>query len=59
MPVSIRKKKGKKTRYTVRTPGGVKAKGTTKAKAKAQKRLLKAIDEDPDFVPRKRKKSGG
>lgn len=28
----------------VRTPGGVKAKGTTPAKAKAQERLLNAID---------------
>jgi hypothetical protein len=41
MPVKI-KKKGKK--YTVSTPNGVKAKGTTKAKAKAQERLLNAVE---------------
>jgi ribosomal protein S6E (S10) len=41
MPVSIQKK-GK--RYSVKTPGGVKAKGTTLEKAKAQERLLNAID---------------
>ena len=42
MPVTIRKKKGGK--YTVSTPGGVKAKGTTKAKAMKQKRLLNAVE---------------
>jgi hypothetical protein len=41
MPVKI-KKKGKK--YTVSTPNSVKAKGTTKAKAKAQERLLNAVE---------------
>jgi len=41
MPVRL-KKVGKK--YRVSTPNGVKAKGTTKAKAKAQARLLNAID---------------
>jgi hypothetical protein len=41
MPVKIRKK-GK--RYQVSTPGGVKAKGTTKEKAEAQERLLNAVD---------------
>lgn len=51
MPVSIKKTDGK---FQVRTPGGVKAKGTTKKKAKAQERLLNAIDHG--FVPRKRKK---
>jgi hypothetical protein len=40
MPVTI-KKKGKK--YKVSTPKGVKAKGTTKEKAKKQKRLLNAV----------------
>ncbi|GAI05548.1 unnamed protein product [marine sediment metagenome] len=40
MPVSIKKVDG----YRVSTPGGVKAKSTTKAKAKRQKRLLHAID---------------
>lgn len=41
MPAKIKKKGGK---FEVRTPGGVKAKGTTKDKAKAQQRLLNAID---------------
>jgi len=42
VPVSIRKTgKGK---YAVSTPGGTKAKGTTKAKAEAQKRLLNAVE---------------
>lgn len=41
MPVTIRKKGSK---YEVRTPQGVKAKGTTKAKAEAQQRLLKGIE---------------
>jgi hypothetical protein len=41
MPVKIRKnKKG----YSVRTPKGIKAKNTTKKKAEAQARLLRAID---------------
>lgn len=50
MPVSVSKTDGK---YQVRTPSGVKAKGTTKAKAKAQQRLLNAIEHDPDFVLRR------
>lgn len=49
MPVTIEKKDG----YEVRTPHGVKAKKTTKKKAKAQQRLLNAIEHNPDFVPRK------
>ena len=40
MPVTIFKKKG--GGYTVRTPSGIKAKGTTKAKAEAQKRIINA-----------------
>lgn len=41
MPVKIRKtKKGK---HRVSTPGGVKAKGTTKAKAKRQANLLRGV----------------
>ena len=40
MPVSIKKVNG----YRVSTPGGVKAKSTTKKKAKAQKRLLNAVE---------------
>ena len=42
MPVKTKKTKGGK--YRVETPGGVKAKGTSKKKAEAQKRLLNAID---------------
>lgn len=56
MPVKVRK--NKKGGYTVSTPGGTKAKNTTKAKAKAQQRLLNAIEHNPDFKPRKRKKKG-
>lgn len=41
MPVTIRKVHGK---YRVSTPHGTKAKGTTKAKAKRQMRLLNAIE---------------
>ncbi len=50
MPVKIKKVDG----YQVRTPGGVKAKHTTKAKAEAQGRLLRGIGHG--MVPRKRKK---
>ncbi len=53
MPVKITKTDGK---HRVSTPGGVKAKGTTKAKAEAQRRLLNAIEHNPNFVPRKSKK---
>jgi hypothetical protein len=53
MPVSVTKKKDGK--YEVKTPGGVKAKGTTKAKAEKQERLLNAIEHDPDFKPKKKK----
>ena len=42
MPVRMRKKKS--GGYSVSTPGGVKAKDTTKAKAMAQKRLLNAVE---------------
>lgn len=52
MPARIRKKaKG----YEVRTPSGVKAKGTTLAKAKRQQRLLDAIEHNPEFKPQKRR----
>ncbi len=42
MPVKLTKTKGGKVR--VSTPNGVKAKATTAAKAKAQQRLLNAIE---------------
>ena len=53
MPVKISKTKGGK--YSVRTPGGVKAKGTTKEKAVKQERLLNAIEHNPNFTPRNKK----
>lgn len=40
MPVQIKKKDG----YEVKTPGGVKAKGTTYQKAQAQASLLRGIE---------------
>lgn len=50
MPVKITKtKKG----YRVRTPGGIKSKATTKAKARRQARLLMAIKHG--WKPSKRK----
>lgn len=57
MPVTMRTLKSGKVQ--VRTPGGVKAKGTTKANAKAQARLLNAVEHG--FKPtgaRKRPKEG-
>ena len=54
MPVKVRKKKGK---YRVSTPGGVKAKGTTKAKAKAQERLLNAVEHGWKPTGKKAKKN--
>lgn len=42
MPVKI--KKVGKGKYRVSTPGGVKAKSTSLAKAKSQERLLNAVD---------------
>jgi hypothetical protein len=53
MPVKISKTaKG----YKVSTPNGTKAKGTTLQKAKAQERLLNAIEHGwkPTTVPKKR-----
>lgn len=40
-PVKVTRVKGK---YQVRTPGGVKAKGTSKAKAQAQANLLRGVE---------------
>ncbi len=58
MPVKMRKiSRGKnKGKIRVSTPGGVKAKATTKAKAKRQKRLLLAIDHGFKPTGKKRKK---
>jgi hypothetical protein len=52
MPVKI-SRKGKGKCYTVRTPGSVKAKCTTKGKAERQKRLLNAVEHG--FVPTRNK----
>jgi len=54
MPTKVTKTKGGK--YRVKTPNAVHAKGTTKAKAKAQQRLLDAIDHG--WTPTKSKKKG-
>lgn len=55
MPVKKRKLKGGKIR--VSTPGGVKAKATTPAKAAAQERLLNAVEHGwkPTGKPAKKK----
>jgi hypothetical protein len=42
MPIKVERVGGGKVR--VSTPGGVKAKGTTMEKAKAQERLLNAVE---------------
>lgn len=42
MPVKVRKTS--KGRYRVSTPHGTKARGTTKAKAQRQARLLRAVE---------------
>lgn len=55
MPVKIKKVKGG---YRVSTPSGTKAKKTTKKKAKAQERLLNAVEHSdwkPTGLPAKRK----
>ena len=51
MPVKITKVKGG---YRVSTPGGTKAKRTTRAKAGKQKRLLDAIEHG--FKPIRKKR---
>jgi hypothetical protein len=48
MPVKLEKEKGGKIR--VSTPGGVKSKGTTMAKAKRQRNLINAV-EHSDWRP--------
>jgi hypothetical protein len=55
MPVTKKKLPSGKVKVT--TPGGVKSKGTTPAKAAAQERLLNAIEHNPDFIPKKKKKA--
>jgi hypothetical protein len=52
MPEKITKVKGG---FRVSTPGGVKAKSTTKANAVKQVKLLRAIEHNPNFKPKKNK----
>jgi len=54
MPVKITKT-GKGT-YRVSTPNQVHAKSTTLAKAKAQERILNAIEHNPNWRPTGKKK---
>jgi hypothetical protein len=54
MPYTTRKVGHGKVR--VSSPHGVKAKATTPEKAAAQERLLRAIEHNPTFKPRNRKK---
>ena len=55
MPVKITKTDHK---YRVSTPGGTKAKGTTKAKAKRQANLLRGVEHGwkPTGKPARKKK---
>ncbi len=53
MPVKVKKVKGG---YRVSTPHGVKAKKTTKSKAKKQKRLLNAVEHGWKPTGKKSKK---
>ena len=55
MPYQIRKTKGSK--YRVTGPSGTHAKGTTKKKAVAQKRLLQAVEHG--FKPTGKSKKKG
>ena len=41
--------------YKVSSPSSIYAKGTTKTKAEKQRRLLNAIEHNPNFKPRKKK----
>ena len=43
----------KSGKYRVTSPHGVKSKGSTKANADAQLRLLRALEHNPSFKPRK------
>ena len=52
MPVKIKKVNG----YRVSTPGGVKAKHTTKSKAKKQERLLNAVEHSWKPTGKKKRK---
>ena len=49
MPVKIEKVNG----FQVSTPGGVKAKNTTKKKAQAQKRIIEAAESNNQQLARR------
>ena len=51
MPARVTKRGNK---FQVKTPGGVKAKGTSKKQADSQARLLNALEHNPHFNPRGR-----
>lgn len=51
----VKKKKLASGKVQVSTPHGIKSYGTTPAKARAQERLLNAIEHNPDFKPRSKK----
>jgi hypothetical protein len=53
MPAEINKDPGRKGKYTVSTPGGVKGRGLTLRNARRQARLLNAIDHG--FKPTNKK----
>jgi len=57
MPARVKKITGgkRKGKYKVETPGGVKARGTTKQKAEAQRRLLEGVKRG--WKPTGRKKA--
>ncbi len=57
MPVRIYKKASGE--YVVRTPGGVKSRGTTKEKAESQERLLNAVEHGWKPTGKRGKKRGG
>lgn len=50
MPVKITRTRGNE--FRVSTPSGIKARGTTKAKAEAQKRIIEEADK---ITPKRRK----
>ncbi len=57
MPVKV--SKTSKGKYKVSTPGGVKAKGTTKEKAESQERLLNAVEHGWKPTGKKARKKKG
>jgi hypothetical protein len=54
MPVRLRKLSSGRVR--VSTPGGLKARAATPRNAARQARLLEALERDPEFRPRRRRR---